>query len=415
MRSLIKLTIASLAAVALFAGMASAQDKPELKVGLTLRDAFGQLTQSTAINQETDPAGEKDKSTTAESGFKNEMQSDLFITFGTPTVTARAQYRHREASEAAVSTRTDMYWKATDAFTLGFMGRSLGGIPGTAVAYGTYGGTVTGGSGMAAGGTVGPVGFFSDVTGLDFRMALGSNTVGLMVIDSCVPACGYSVTSVASYTAAASPSGVAGTVTADFTGTKADQSLIPYFQGNFGALTLGAYLVQASAKIASATTTNLGVTKALGDGKDGEAKDADKYAATSSLMDVNLSYAMGAIGIAFEYWNQSQSCVTKLSDGCTPKVATGMVVGVNVPAGSGTLRAHFVSLADSADLGKDINTKNATTDILVEYAMPMTPQFKLVPLFATRTTVTTDDWKGVSKSDKTVAASFVALGARADF
>jgi hypothetical protein len=92
-----------------------------------------------------------------------------------------------------------------------------------------------------------------------------------------------------------------------------------------------------------------------------------------------------------------------------------MVLGVKAPAGSGVLTAHFVSLADSATIAKDATQKTATTDMLVEYAMPVAANFRLVPLFATRTTVVNDDLKDFYKADKTNGAAFVALGARADF
>jgi len=432
MRSLFKLSLAALVAMSFAAGMALAQDKPELKVGLTIRDAFGNLSKSDTVNQKTDPAGEKDKSTTAEAGWKNEGQADLQVTFSTPTVTGRAFYRFREdltpvaavapntAGVPFTSLRSDIYWKATDAFTLGFMARSLGSIPGTTVAYTTYGGTVTGGAGMEAGGTVGPVGFFSDATGIDARFGAGPMTVGLLVLDSCVPACGYKATPLATFKAG-TITGIGGATASsttipalDFTGTKADQSYVVYYSGAFGALNLGAFLSNASAKIASSELTGGGLS--LGDGSDGEKKDDDANSAAASLLDVNLSYALGGgLALAFEYWSQSQTCVTKLADKCSAKATTGMVLGVAAPAGPGVLKAHFVSVGDTATLAEDFTQTTAVTDMLVEFAIPMTPQFKLVPLFATRTTVVNDTAKDFYKADKTTTATFVALGARGDF
>jgi len=431
MRSLFKLSLAALVATFFAAGLALAQDdKPEMKITLGVRGAFGQLTQSTAVNQDTDPKSEKDKSTTSEAGWKNEGQTDLTFLYTTSKVTAKAFYRFREdsgnaAGQAAAvspltSLRSDIYWKATDMVSLGFMNRSTGGLPGSAVAYGTYGGTITGGSGMAAGGTVGPVGFFSDVNGIDVRVGSGTNTFGLLVLDNCVPACGYKTTTVATFndeaidpTLDADATAEATTLSLDFTGTKADSSYVLYYSGAFGDLKLGAYYTTASAKMAGTDTKSGGLF--LGNGSAGTVKDLDKYGATSTLLDVNLSYALGATGLAFEFWNQAQSCVTKLADGCSVKGTTGIVLGVNVPAGAGTLRAHFVSLSDTATLAEDWTQANATTDILVEFAIPMTAQFKLVPLFATRTTVTTEKLKDSYAADKTVSANFVALGGKADF
>jgi hypothetical protein len=307
------------------------------------------------------------------------------------------------------------------------MNRSTGGIPGTNVAYGTYGGTITGGAGMAAGGTVGPVGFFSDVNGLDVRVASGSNTFGLLVLDNCVPACGYKAAGLATAGPIFDTNGddvVDGDdddfeASVDFTGSKGDQTFVVYYGGAFGDLKLGAYLTSGSAKIKSSKpkldAAGDPIDPLLYDEADADTKDSDKYSATSSLMDVNLSYALGAIGIAFEYWSQTQSCVSKVADGCSAKAGTGLVLGVNVPAGPGTLRAHLVQLADSATLAEDATQTNATTDMLVEFAIPVAPNFRLVPLFATRTTVTNDEVKDVYTADKTVSATFIALGGIANF
>jgi len=132
MRSLFKLSLAALVATFFAAGLALAQDdKPELKITLGVRGAFGQLTQSTAVNQDTDPKSEKDKSTTSEAGWKNEGQTDLTFLYTTSKVTAKAFYRFREsdgneagqaaAASAPTSLRSDIYWKATDMVSLGFI------------------------------------------------------------------------------------------------------------------------------------------------------------------------------------------------------------------------------------------------------------------------------------------------------
>jgi hypothetical protein len=139
------------------------------------------------------------------------------------------------------------------------------------------------------------------------------------------------------------------------------------------------------------------------------------------LLDVNLVYKLGDIGIAFEFANQSQSCVTKFAKGCTPLTRTDLALGLAMPAGSG--RAHYVSTATKATFydfsvgDVDVSETLATnqTQILVEYVIPMTAGFRLVPLFGTDSTVSTTEEKDVSTKTVTTSATMVALGARGDF
>lgn len=187
MRSLIKLTLASLAAVALFAGMASAQTTP--KFSGNVGAAFGQYSFGEV---------DGDKGTTAAiSEYATSWESNLRMTMATDKLTAVVRYRARatnmgngtaagqqQSGSAMSSTANDIYheiwWKPADNFSIGF-GKFQGQAWSQPLA-GTYL-------------VINPIGDgeywmnWTGIPGIDLEFNAGVVQVGLAISSLCKPSC----------------------------------------------------------------------------------------------------------------------------------------------------------------------------------------------------------------------------------
>jgi hypothetical protein len=100
---------------------------------------------------------------------------------------------------------------------------------------------------------------------------------------------------------------------------------------------------------------------------------------------------------------------------CSAATESAVVLGVKVPAGPGTLTAHVESISDAATVAKNDDITQAISDLMVEYSIPMGPNFNLVPLYTTRTYNYANKIKSGNESDDIRTTSLLALGARANF
>jgi len=435
MRSLFKLALVGAAALALFAGGASAQDAT-VKAGFSVTNIFGMFDDKTEIKYK-DANDTGDKLNTASSRYQNEFQTDVDMTGTAGPVTARAKIRFRDNYNTATSAnppgdtaapansergpetnRADIYWKVNDLFTLGLMARSLG-LPASSVAYGTYNSS-TCSSGCTIGEVTGPVGFFSNVRGLDLRFNVSGMTIGALLLDDCVPTCGYTALD-----------GTLGTATKD------ESSMVPYFMGAFGPVIVGAYISNASGMVPGKTVN--GGTPTLGgpgtavnptNGTADTTKDKDT-AVTGTLTDVNLVVDLGMAKIAFETFSVSQSCDKKAlnlfnaagTETCSAQDTTSNVIGLRLNAGPGRVEAHLSTLETKASYdtgaGSKSTLKVAVSDLMVGYAIPINANFTINPLYASNTSVTTAETTPAAatagKLETTRNRSFIALGGRAAF
>jgi len=446
MRSLFKLSLAAVVAC-LFAVSAIAQDmpkpapinlqsvsaytpeavealKPSVKLGFAVTNIFGIWSSSSSTKRSDDT--DSDKTDTAFSNYRNEYQLDWSLVGTSGPVTARALIRFRDlANHAAAANppgdgaaspservpetnRADIYWKVTDQFQLGLMARSLG-LPFSSNAYGVYNSSACS-SGCSIGEVVGPVGFFSNVRGLDFRYSLNKDMyLGLALLDDCVPACGYN------------PS-----ATVLSTANKNESSMVPYFNGTFGPATVGFYMSNAAGVVAVAKTTPAG---AVADNTVSSTVKDDDKAVTASVMDLNVAVNLGVARIGFEWWNQTQTCdkdaagVSKCDDG----TSTSTVLGVKAAAGPGQVEFHYSTVSTGSGnttiaVAPAIATKTevtaSVTDLMLGYAIAINQTFTIVPLYASRTTSSESKGSGPADSNKTtvdLTQTFLALGARAAF
>jgi len=439
MRSLFKLALIGAAALALFAGGASAQDAT-VKTGFSISNVFGMMSDGTVTKTTT--TNDTDKIETASSRYQNEFQTDVDLTGTAGAVTARAKIRFRDAAAGAAApatgttpvvinneafpntNRADIYWKVNDLFTLGFMARSLG-LPASSVAYSVYNSS-TCSAGCTIGEVTAPVGFFANVRGLDFRFNVAGMTIGALLTDDCVAGCGYKTTS----------TGPA--VGVDQTATKDKSSMAPYFLGAFGPVTLGAYLINSTGLVPGnkndAGTKTVGAGAVTNDAVSQTIKDADT-AVTGAVTDVNLAVDLGMAKIAFEVFTVSMSCNKDVLNNfgtaaadvrtCSAQDTSGNVIGARVNAGPGRVEAHMstVERKDSFNAndaaGTKIAVKKTTSDLMVGYAIPINANFTINPLYASNTDETTTDTtpSGITNSKKVVTQTrtFIALGARAAF
>lgn len=421
MRSLFKLTLAAIAMFAVATASAWAQDA-SLKVNLNVMSATG-VYNKTVETKFTD-SNDSDKTTTANANYRNEFQTDFLVTGTGGPVTARGLIRFRDAANLATAAnppgdpavslnergpetnRADIYWKASDLFSLGFMGRSLG-IPSSSIGYGVYNSSACS-AGCTIGEVVGPVGFFSNVRGLDAQFTFGGMTAGLLLLDDCAYSCGYSVT-------ANTPTGAVAVTSG---GTKDEGSFVPYFSGTFGIVSIGAYMVSASGKVpatSAAAASNNGANETV--------KDKD-LSVSGTVTDVNGKVDLGNIQIGFEYWTAAASCDKKalatLSK-CDDQTDTSTVLGLRLNAGPGQVQAHYstrtVASAQTLTAGTSKFERTSTTnDIMLGYAIAITPNFTLNPLYASN--VTNAEIKGKAASNKLTTdttQSFIALAGRAAF
>jgi hypothetical protein len=450
MRSLFKLALIGAAALALFAGGASAQDAT-VKVGFSVMNAFGPWTDSTEVKY-TDTNDVGDKLKTDSSRMINEFQTDWDITGTAGPVTARAKIRFRDSGNAPTSSnppsdllstspvvqservpdtnRADVYWKVNDLFTLGLMARSLG-LPASSVAYGVYNSSTCSG-GCSIGEVTAPVGFFANARGVDLRFNVAGMTIGAMLLDDCIPGCGYTVTTATTAGVSSSSQGA----------TKDEAATVPYFMGAFGPVTLGAYLISASGKVPGKTVngqdtivTTGGVNAAVGTDS---TKDKDTTV-KEDLMDVNLAVDLGMAKIGFELFTISQSCDKKVLNAfgtgvltCSALDTAGNVIGTKINVGPGRIEAHLSTVESKSSAkandvaGSEVKVKATTTDMMVGYAIPINANFTLNPIYASNTSVTTVDFTPqangtvvtattTGKLETTRNRTFIALAGRAAF
>ena len=440
MRSLFKLSLASLAAVALFAGMALAQDKPTLTVNQDLICSLGQKANTISTDTQAAP---KKKTDTAESGFISQWQADVNINAGLGDAGGRTKIRFRDDNGANPNTDRSELWYKFGASELRFHIRSWG-LPVSLIAYPVYTGTTTTGGWPTD--YAGPVAFWVNQSGLQYNATFsGGMNAGLAVFDACVPGCGYTPSTFTTLTtgtgltsAGVSRTGVCADGTAatgstgttcsatqgaltGSTGTKATQTIVPYFYGTFGQTTVGAFLGLSSGMVARTKTDAAGK------------KDDDK-SVTGNLTDVQAKIDLGTALVALEYSTIVQSCdktavayttaasttTLKPFAKCDNQAQTQIALGARVNAGTGRVEVHYVTsaLTNSAQQTSAAATKvdftQNFTDIMLGYAIPMNPSFWLVPVYTSRTT--TEEAKfSSSKLDSTIGQSVIALGARGIF
>jgi hypothetical protein len=112
MRSVFKISLLAIAAIALVAGNAFA----EAAVSGDISSSFGQYSNDNAS------AGAAAKKS---GGYVGALESSFYISGGTGALTGKIRFRVREAG-AINTVRGNLYWKTSDMLTVNFHGRSLG-------------------------------------------------------------------------------------------------------------------------------------------------------------------------------------------------------------------------------------------------------------------------------------------------
>jgi len=500
MRSLFKLSIASLAAFALFVSVAFAQaqrtapvgtdpgaqvgmEMLHLAVNLDLMGSLGQLSTSsekdtalavtdsaaaataTAAAVSASPAK---TTTTANAGFTSQWQADVNLNAKMGDAGGRFKLRFRDTSGANPDTDRSELWYNFGAVQLKMHIRSWG-LPASTIAYSAYTGTTTT-TGFPTD-VAGPVAFWVNQSGLDVSAKFGAMNAGLAIFDSCVPACGYNPAGLSTLT---TTTGVLGAGTAVITpaaggtsvaatnaniagsagsggnsaGSKATQSIVPYFYGTFGPATVGVFLASTSGSAPSVKVSGA------------KTQDNDQ-SVTGSLFDINGKVAFGPVTLALEIANWSSTCAKKALStvggaggatgttattqgqhgndidvtNCSPQTQALTVLGTRVNAGPGRVEFHYATFAldnkvefttfgyaggtaggaaastRSTSTPSEVSFHQGYTDIMLGYAIPMNPSYWLVPVYTSRTT--TEEQK-IKTGDRTTLATAAVTTAKTD-
>jgi len=399
MRSLIKLTIASLAAIALFAGMASAQTTP--KFSGNVGTAFGLYNYG-----ETNGATAAGK---AFSEYTTSWESNLRMTMETDKLTAIVRYRARAsnagsgstASAASVTPKctttnvtdsngdTSTYSKCDKATTTG--GNALTGSKlqsGTAfnsnandiyhevwwkpadnfsVGFGKFQGQAWSQPFSGIYLVINPIGDgvywmnWTGISGIDLEFNAGVVQVGLAISSQCKPSCN---------------SGAAATT----------QSMVPHLTGKFGDIAIRAQLPQTSGNV-NCTAVNAG-----------DCKKADTvYTVSGSGFQAGVSWTgMPGLSVALDL-SSFTDAKTKLQDQDRARAGTGLT------ANFAGITFHYFSLKDSTFTKAvgDVGGDTTTSEMTVRYTLPM-GSGQIIPEYRT---VTADDKAGAAfdKAGKAVA------------
>lgn len=443
MRSLFKLTLLAAGVLALSLGSAWAQDAA-LKIGYAGIGVFATVDDASKSEFQVGTSGTpairdaKDTLKTASSKYYTDYQVDVLLTGTAGPVTLRSDIRFRDGgsggNEAAPATnRTNLEWQVNDMFRVSWLMRSNA-WDFSLVHYSNGGTTTLCTAGCVIGdASSGPVGFFTDRHGMDFRASFGTMKAGLILLDDCVPGCG--ATPNTGVTAGTGTAFAKLTSSGNGQGATKDTSAqVLYFMGVFGPATVSAYTVDSSGKVTAAIDSsdpnNLGANNmptlgSLGNGaidnKSNTIKDAD-VTATSGVSDVLAAFDFGMGKVSLESASITQSCNKTILNGfpnptvtvlatCSALTTDIMGVGLILNAGPGRVEAHVYSNAAKQTWKDNKTTADSTfvykkniDETAVSYVIPVNANFTVGPIYATRDTVT----KGtLSVNDPTVVADTV--------
>ena len=246
-----------------------------------------------------------------------------------------------DPGQALDTAEHEMVWAISDAMSLTLTGYGFG--------IASVGGNIS--VINAPGGQVGDMEANLDVSDLglaNFEYKMGDLTVGLGLVDACVPACGYGVDGDGN----------------EITGDTAAQTMVVHARGSAGAMGYNAYVTSASATVGGADS------------------------ATGSGLGVGVTFDGGSFTAALDYMSSTVGCITGL--GCSDDVVfTAMGVAVTA-AGAGL---HYYS--DSVAAGSV--TGDAVTNIDLVYTFPVGdatvgPEYRMVTTTPPEGDATTDSF-----------------------
>jgi hypothetical protein len=393
----VKLVLTAFMALALMSFVASSA-MAELKIDGQFSAAFGQYN---AEDKEGDPTA---AATTTAAGFRSDSQAQLNFTGSGDMGSAKVRLRVRENANTLAAYRHHIYWNASEQLKVGWWGVGFG-LGAALVGYGVNGGIGTMGDGTPIGDNWGGVSTFANARGIDISFTTGGINAGVAILDHCVPSCTfYDGTKTTKTTTTTDDAG--DTTTTSTTTVNADQgakqtnamTLVPYFKGSFGALTVGAFLTSASADDMSQKTPT---------------GDSDPKPVSASAMDVAVVFNTGGMSIAFEYGSQAVSPNSDLLTARGGPATIGdwetasMGLGVSVAG----LKARYSSYVTSNSVGT-VELEETTTEIAAAYSIPM-GAVTLIPQFAQQNREFTDSSSPTAIDES--ASTYVALGASASF
>lgn len=412
MRSLFKLSLASLAAVALFAGMAFAQDKPELKWSGNIGTGFGILS----IGEKSNFSSSTSKSTNSITGtvtttevnststkaayseYITSWEANLRATYASDQLTAVLRFRPRGSNSGANATGNgwtssandvyeEIYWKPIPALQIMF-----GNMQGPAWSQpmsGTYL-------------ILHPLGspeYWMNWTGrpgIDIEFNAGVVQVGVGISSGCRPSCGTG-----------NATGVSnGNVTFSSLSESNTQTLAPHLTGKFGDISVRAMIPSTSGDVTTddgSTVTTQTAKPTSGASSTGTTTATTKKATeslTGSGYQVGVGWSgMGGINVGADLQGWTDA-VSKAQKAAGFKDLSKSGLGLKVEAAGFQLGYHTLTTAyKSAKQGSDDKTD---TYMKLSYTLKVGAG-AIIPEYTTRT-------QGLAKDGKSdVSDSLIRL------